>query len=47
MTLAETILENAQAELELAIASGNLARELELRRTIAEMLERIEREAEV
>lgn len=44
-TLAETKLENARAELELAILSGNTNRELELRNTIAEMLEQVELEA--
>lgn len=42
MTLAQTIIENSRAELELAIMSGNEARELELRRTIAQMQAQIE-----
>lgn len=46
-TLAEIKLENARAELELAIMSGNESRELELRQTIAEMMEQVEREAGV
>lgn len=45
MTRAQTILENARAELELAIMSGNEARELELRRLIAEMRAQVELEA--
>jgi hypothetical protein len=44
MTLDQIILDNARAELEMAIMSGNEARELELRRTIAEMQEQVERE---
>lgn len=44
MTLAQTILENSRAELELAILSGNEVRELELRRTIAEMQAQVEAE---
>lgn len=45
MSLAQTLLENAEAELALAIMSGNEARELELRRMIAETQAQIEREA--
>lgn len=45
MTLAQTIMENAHAELAMAIMSGNTDRELELRREIAEMQAQIEREA--
>lgn len=44
MTRAQTILENARAELALAIMSGNEAREMELRHTIAEMQEQVEAE---
>lgn len=44
MTRAQTILENAKAELALAIMSGNEARELELRHTIAEMQAQVEAE---
>lgn len=44
MTRAQTILENARAELALAIMSGNEARELELRHTIAEMQAQVEAE---
>lgn len=44
MTRAQTILENARAELALAIMSGNEARELELRRLIAEMRAQVEAE---
>lgn len=44
MTRAQTILENSQAELMMAIMSGNEARELELRRTIAEMQAQVEAE---
>ena len=44
MTRAQIILENAHAELELAIMSGNESRELELRRTITEMQAQIEAE---
>lgn len=44
MSLDQTILENAKAELALAIMSGNEARELELRHTIAELRAQIEAE---
>lgn len=44
MTRAQIILENAEAELALAIMSGNTDRELELRRTIAEMQAQVEAE---
>lgn len=44
MSLAQTILENVQCELMMAIISGNEARELELRRTIAEMQAQVEAE---
>jgi len=37
MTLNETLLQNAKAELELAILYGNIERELEMLRTIAEI----------
>lgn len=40
MTLAQTLLENARAELELAILSGNEERELELRRANTELQEK-------
>lgn len=44
MTLVQTILENAKAELALAIMSGNEARELELRNLIARMQAQVEAE---
>lgn len=44
MTRAQTILENAKAELALAIMSGNEARELELRNLIARMRAQVEAE---
>ena len=47
MTRAQTILENSRAELELAIMSGNEARELELREVIAQMQEQVELEGGV
>lgn len=45
MTLAQTVLENARAELELAILSGNESRELDLRATIAELQAKVDSEA--
>lgn len=43
--LNQTILANLKSELALAIISGNEARELELRRLIAEMRAQVELEA--
>lgn len=44
MSLSQTLLENARAELELANMSGNEARELELRQMIVEMQAQVEAE---
>lgn len=44
MNLSQVKLDNARAELELAILSGNTDRELELRHTIAEMQAQVEAE---
>lgn len=44
-SLAQTKLENAQAELLLAIAAGNEARILELRMAIRALKERVDLEA--
>lgn len=44
-TLAQTKLENLNAELAMAIMSGNEVRELELRKLIAQMRAQVEREA--
>ena len=46
MTHTENLIANARAELELAIMFGYKARELELRRRIAEMQEKVEEENE-